>query len=399
MAAGKSSTVNFLAGAAICVALGQILPAPAGAQEHEPGRIVGLEAPSQPFAAGVAAYDRGEFTLARDIWLTWAHTGDPAAQRNLAHLYRMGLGVAQNFAQAASWYRLAADNGLARAQANLAAMYLRGQGVEKDAQQAAYWFTAAAGGGHVLAQYNLALLYLRGQGVERNEAKATGWFYRAAQAGHKPALRALGKLVALVSGPAGPPSAPGPPPARQVRPEVIAKPIKKTMTTPKTDSMDAAALGNTEDKAAPAPTSKSTAEVAPAPSFLEFVASFLSKLELIDSASDAESSLERAPVQAPIGDLAAGLVALHAANFAAARTHWQPLAENGQVEAQYQLGKLYLRPEFTEASNAQSFFWLARAAAQSHPGARAGRDVLDQRMSPDERAAARKMLQTLQSAE
>jgi TPR repeat protein len=125
----------------------------------------------------------------------------------------------------------------------------------------------------------------------------------------------------------------------------------------------------------------------------------LSKLELIDSASDAESSLERAPVQAPIGDLAAGLVALHAANFAAARTHWQPLAENGQVEAQYQLGKLYLRPEFTEASNAQSFFWLARAAAQSHPGARAGRDVLDQRMSPDERAAARKMLQTLQSAE
>ena len=98
-------------------------------------------------------------------------------------------------------------------------------------------------------------------------------------------------------------------------------------------------------------------------------------------------------------DLAAGLVALHAANFAAARTQWQPLAENGHVEAQYQLGKLFQRQEFTEASNAKSFFWLARAAAQNHPGAQAGRDALDQRMSPDERAAVRKLLQTLQSAE
>ena len=58
------------------------------------------------------------------------HSGDPAAQRNLAHLYRMGLGVAQDFVQAVSWCRLAAESGLAGAQANLAIMYLRGQGVE-----------------------------------------------------------------------------------------------------------------------------------------------------------------------------------------------------------------------------------------------------------------------------
>ena len=32
------------------------------------------------------------------------HSGDPAAQRNLAHLHRMGLGVAQDFVQAVSWY-------------------------------------------------------------------------------------------------------------------------------------------------------------------------------------------------------------------------------------------------------------------------------------------------------
>ena len=391
MAAGKSSTDNFLARAAICLALGQILLAPAGAQEHDPGRIVAREAPGPVFEAGVAAYDRGEFALAREIWLPWAHTGDPAAQRNLAHLYRMGLGVAQNFAQAATWYRLAADNGLTRAQANLAAMYLRGQGVEKDAKQAAYWFTAAAAGGHVLAQYNLALLYLRGQGVERNEAKATGWFYRAAQAGHKPALRALGKLVAVVSGPAGPPPERWRPAKVMEKPHLI--PLTKTQTTP----TDAAVPGKTGGKTAAA--SDSAAEVASERTLLEFIASLFSEPEATDNAPKPALNFERTPVQAPIGDLAAGLVALHAANFAAARTQWQPLAENGHVEAQYQLGKLFQRQEFTEASNAKSFFWLARAAAQNHPGAQAGRDALDQRMSPDERAAARRFLQTLQSAE
>ena len=42
----------------------------------------------------------------------------------------MGLGVAQDFVQAVSWCRLAAESGLAGAQANLAIMYLRGQRVE-----------------------------------------------------------------------------------------------------------------------------------------------------------------------------------------------------------------------------------------------------------------------------
>jgi TPR repeat protein len=360
-----------------------ILSQPAGAQGNDPANITTLQAPSQPFAAGVAAYDRGAFALARRIWLPWAHKGDPAAQRNLAHLYRMGLGVAQDFTQAASWYRLAADNGLARAQANLAAMYLRGQGVAKDPQQAAYWFTAAATGGHVRGQYNLALLYMRGQGVGRNEAKAAGWFYRAAQAGHKPALRALGKLVAVISGPAGPPVPPVPMSAQKAQVIVAAK--AKTEPEPEPKSVPKAAT----------PVPDTTAE----PTFLETLAALLSEPDVAGNESDPEITFERRPVRPVPGDIAAGLVALHAANFAAARTHWQPLAENGHVEAQYQLGKLYLRSEFAGASISQSFFWLARAAAQSHTGAKVSRDALERKMSTEDRAEARKLLRTLQSTE
>lgn len=162
----------------------------------------------QAFVDALAAFERGLYGQAYDIWLPLARGGDPAAQRNVGHLFRFGLGRPQDFHEAVSWYRRAADAGLARAQANLAMMYLRGQGVEQDAETAAYWMAGAAVQGHAIAQYNLALLHLRGEGVPRNEVLAAGWLYRAAQAGHAGALEALGRIVPSLSGPLGPPSPP-----------------------------------------------------------------------------------------------------------------------------------------------------------------------------------------------
>ena len=353
-----------------------------------------------PFSAGVTAFDRGEYDLARKIWLPWAHKGDPAAQRNMAHLYRMGLGVPQDFVQAASWYRLAADRGLARAQANLAAMYLRGQGLEEDAREAAYWFTAAATNGHVLAQYNLGLLYLRGEGVERNEAKAAGWLYRAGKAGYQPAMRVLGRLVTIISGPAGPPHPP--PPSPPTSPPTLAS----TPTAVKPDPV--ATTGNTAEASAPAANSMpnkvagdavlqkpetaadaAKAEPADGGTFWQTLTSLFSDWPETGNASDPEievDSLRETQVQR---DLAAGLVALHTENFASAKKRWEPLAETGHAEAQYQLGKLYLRPGFAEASKPHGFYWLDRAAGQKHAGAKVRLDELEHSMTDRERAAAR----------
>ncbi len=402
---------------AFCLAVHLIAFTPARADQHEGAEVEQPAKPEQPFAAGVAAYDRGEFELARRIWLPWAHRGDPAAQRNLAHIYRMGLGVAQDFVQAAAWYRLAADSGLARAQANLATMYLRGQGVEEDASQAAYWFTAAAAHGHPLAQYNLALLYLRGEGVERSEAKAAGWLYRAAKAGHKPALKALGKLVAVVSGPAGPPAPPPAKPAARkpsipaaneanaggkqpdsdtIPPVAVAAamgPLKSSDTPPNATTKDkkaSVATGQFADKNSVDGKGGDTEEES---SFLDTLASLISYSFDFGDESDwkpEDDTSRKAKVPAGI---AAGLVALHAANFDAAKQRWEPLARNGNAEAQYQLGKLYLHKGFSGASKPYGFFWLSRAAAQQHTVAKASKEALDQDMSPRERAAAEVLFQ------
>ena len=409
--------------------------APGSAEERTAGQILAKEAPRQPFIEGVKAFDRGEYAAARTIWLPHAHRGDPAAQRNLAHLYRMGLGVPQDFVRAASWYRLAADSGLARAQANLATMYLRGQGVAEDPREAAYWFTAAANNGHVLAQFNLALLYLRGEGVERNEAKAAGWLYLASKTGYKPALRTLGKLVKVISGPA--PSSPAKtamplaakPQAVAETKLAAAEPIAKAATTKKTEAALTAPQASEPVPVKTGPVKSEPVKPQPAKAeseedqlavieisgtgsditFSEIIA-LLSSREELDLSRDRDGTnnveADNAQTKSKEGKengeseeemtrrgIAAGLVAMHAANFAAAKARWQPLAKDGHVEAQYQLGKLYLHNGFAEVSRPYGFFWLSRAAAQGHAGAKAGKNQLADVMSPEEHLAAQQLLQ------
>ena len=59
-------------------------------------------------------------------------------------MYRSGEGVPEDAAEALRWYRLAADQGLARAQVNLGNMYATGDGVPEDDVQAYMWYDLAA---------------------------------------------------------------------------------------------------------------------------------------------------------------------------------------------------------------------------------------------------------------
>ena len=73
-----------------------------------------------------------------------AERGDALAQLRLGNaLERGNLGVPQNFIEAARWYRLAAEQGVAEAQFNLALMYRDGQGVSKSALRAHIWLNIA----------------------------------------------------------------------------------------------------------------------------------------------------------------------------------------------------------------------------------------------------------------
>jgi TPR repeat protein len=126
-----------------------------------------------------------------DLTEYWSKTYGPGREADIARaqallgtLYQDGLGVAQNFQQAADWYRKAAEAGDTEAQAKLALMYEAGRGVPQDSEQAAHWFAKAAQAGDVWAQEALGLMYSDGRGVQQNYIQASHWFTKAAEAGH-----------------------------------------------------------------------------------------------------------------------------------------------------------------------------------------------------------------------
>jgi len=68
------------------------------------------------------------------------------SQNRLAAMYSAGLGVQQDFAEAAKWYRKAADQGDTDAQNQLGSLYGNGQGVAQSNVEAYRWFDIAASG-------------------------------------------------------------------------------------------------------------------------------------------------------------------------------------------------------------------------------------------------------------
>ena len=81
-------------------------------------------------------------------------------QCSLAELYRDGNGVRQDMAEAARFFRKAADQGHAQAQCGLGRMTRRGEGgLKKDDEAAAQLFRRAADQGFPQAQSNLGLCY------------------------------------------------------------------------------------------------------------------------------------------------------------------------------------------------------------------------------------------------
>ncbi len=88
--------------------------------------------------------------------------------------------MAEDYKQAAEWYRKAAEKGDIAGELRLAALYRDGRGVERDMAQAAEWYRKAAEQGDANAQATLGVLYSMGQGVPHSDVEAYYWLDLAA---------------------------------------------------------------------------------------------------------------------------------------------------------------------------------------------------------------------------
>ncbi len=97
-----------------------------------------------PMEDGQAAYDRGDYMAAQELWRPLAEQGIARAQNNLGVMYENAKGVPQDVNEALKWYRLAAEQGYAGAQNNLGLIYALGRGAPRDPVRAYMWFSLAA---------------------------------------------------------------------------------------------------------------------------------------------------------------------------------------------------------------------------------------------------------------
>jgi len=130
--------------------------------------------------------------------LSWyrkaADQGDAGAEFCLGWMYENGLGVTRDCAEALKWYRLAADQDYAEAENSLGELYRGGLGTPQDYGEAVRWFYRAARQGNADAENSLGTMYAGGFGVLRDYSEALKWYLRAAAKHHPTARYNLGCL-------------------------------------------------------------------------------------------------------------------------------------------------------------------------------------------------------------
>lgn len=163
-------------------------------QRIDKGLTAAGEKSTFPPDLAFGAYQRGWFLTAFSLALERAEKGDAIAQTLLGILSSRGLGVKQDLAAAADWFRLAGEGGDPEALFALGQLHAAGQGVEPDPEAAADFFKRAADKGHAAAGREYGYLLLEGKGVEKNAMLAAAYLRRAAGRGDMDAQYTLGGL-------------------------------------------------------------------------------------------------------------------------------------------------------------------------------------------------------------
>ncbi len=101
---------------------------------------------------------------------------------NLGQMYRDGRGLAQDEAEAARFFRQAANLGIAQAMTSLGIMYVEGRGgLAQDEVEAVRLYRQAANLGRAEAMFNLGVMYANGRGgLARDPGEARRLFTQAA---------------------------------------------------------------------------------------------------------------------------------------------------------------------------------------------------------------------------
>ena len=311
---------------------------------------MGIPALAQTWDESVAAYKHGDYNIALAGFKVMAEQGNAGAQYNLGLMFANGQGVPKDEQQAMVWYRQAADKGDADAQYNLGLMYFYGQGAQKDVQQAAIWFRKSAEQGNATAQHNLGVLFDNGQGVLKDDQQAVIWYRKAAEQGYAGAQFNLGSMYENGQG------------------------------VPKDDQQAVIWY-------------RKAAEQGYAGAQFSLGQKYLFGEGV---RKDDQQALEWFRKAAEQGDVPAqyNLGVTYFKGEGVRKDDQQALewfrkaAEQGNAPAQYNLGLMNLKGQGAPKDEQMAYFWWLLASARGHEGASKNRDLIERRLTPEQRGVA-----------
>lgn len=146
------------------------------------------------FAAGKAAYDRKDWTVAITTLRPLAEQGDAPSLFLLGNMYAQGYGVSRDPAQAYQLYRRAALIGNAEAMVVTGAMLQQGLGTPVNTVEAIEWYARGAKAGNAGGALFYGLYFYtgnqspQGDSLQPDHAQAYKWLRIAEKNGGKTAL-------------------------------------------------------------------------------------------------------------------------------------------------------------------------------------------------------------------
>ena len=184
---------------------------PDDVEKHEGNTLIEVSTPQDMVAKLEELMEKGNYAACFDLGQLY-YLGDKGVQKDIhcamsyfkeaadngiaMAAYQMGriyeTGCAEDLPadqlQSFKWYARAAKEGLPEAENNLGSCYFFGRGVDVNYEKAFLLYKSSAEKGNNEAEMNVGICYAAGKGVKQDYALAYTWWKKAAEQGHVKAM-------------------------------------------------------------------------------------------------------------------------------------------------------------------------------------------------------------------